>query len=86
MVPAETGASDLSPKATVQPLRRAVGRTATGAVTNPPSCSALTGRESSGKGVWKETAKQFSPLVASQGCCSTVGLRIIDKINQAHNG
>lgn len=53
MVPAETGASDLSPKATVQSLRRAVDGTATRADSRhcgKPTCSALTGRESSGKG------------------------------------
>lgn len=35
MAPAETGASDLSPKGTMQPLRRAVGKSAAGADSRP---------------------------------------------------
>lgn len=50
MAPAETEASDLSPKATVQPLSRAVGRSVTGTHSGKPTFLFCTNRQGE---LWK---------------------------------
>lgn len=82
MAPAETGASDLSPKGTMQPLRRAVGKSAVGADSRPCDKSTFqlcTDRsENSGKGDMEGDCYVVFPLVARQRCFSNMGLHITD--------